>query len=142
MKHAKDINGKIIEMSRADKEEKYYCLACGEEVKAKKGSKKSYYSHLINVMDYSCDEKVKGMLEFKEEVRVEEKVVEEVDMSGDLFTNKYNDLVDDINGFTDEQLAVINSIEKRIIINARSGSGKTTVMEEYIRKHDEEKYFI
>lgn len=140
MKHAKDINGKIIEISRADKEEKYYCIACGEEVKAKKGSKKQYYSHLIDTNNYDCDEKVKGMLEFKEDVRVEEnpKIVT-IDGNEDLFNNKYNNDVEDIKGFTEEQLAVINSTEKRIIINARSGSGKTTVMEEYIRKHDDEK---
>ena len=89
MKHAKDISGKIVEISKADRGGQYYCIACGEEVKAKKGSKKSYYSHLINIMDYSCDEKVKNILEFKEEVLIKEDHTIK-DINSDLFDNKYN----------------------------------------------------
>ena len=50
-----------------------------------------------------------------------------------MFSNKYNNNVEGIEGLTDEQLSVINSKEKRIKVDAKAGTGKTTVCEEYIK---------
>lgn len=136
MKKAKDVNGNIVDIENVLEEESYFCIVCGGELKVKLGSKRQYFSHLIGKND-ECEAKLNSMLQSVHYNKKEENNYE-ID-SSDLFDNKYNNLVEDINGFTEEQLLVINSKEKRIIVNSVSGSGKTSTLEEYIKRNPNKK---
>lgn len=130
MKIALNGNKEQINIENADKDTTYFCIICGGELKAKKGKKKQYFSHLIGKND-DCEAKLNNILYNIKNNKAEENtyIVED----SDLFANKYNDLVEDINGFTEEQLLVINSKEKRIKVDSKAGTGKTSVCEEYIK---------
>lgn len=130
MKKAKDVNGNMVDIENVLEEESYYCIVCGGELKVKLGSKRQYFSHLIGKND-ECEAKLNTILQSIHHNKKEENNYE-ID-SSDLFDNKYNNLVEDINGFTDEQLSVINSKEKRIKVDSKAGTGKTSVCEEYIK---------
>ena len=96
MKKAKDVNGNIVDIEEVLEEEKYFCIVCGGELKAKLGTKIQYFSHLIGKND-ECDAKLNTVLQSIRHNKKEENNYE-ID-SSDLFDNKYNYLVEDINGF-------------------------------------------
>lgn len=128
---ARNKEGKRVDIKDANKSETYYCYACGGELIAKIGNKKQYFSHKIHHND-DCDIKVKKIMQ---QLKSQEKAIYEVSEDLDIFKNPYNNDVEDINGFTDEQLLVINSKDKRIIVNAVAGSGKTSTLEEFVKRN-------
>jgi len=129
------INEQITHIDEVEKGVKGICPVCKTEMIAKKGEIKQYFSHIINT-EIDCEAKYKEMKKTMKEI-VETKI-DDSEFSK-LYENPYNEDVPDVKGFTEEQLAVINATESRIIVNSISGSGKTSTLEEYIRTHSNEK---
>jgi len=111
------------------------CMACGQKLTAKKGNKKQYWSHEKgNSTD--CDLKVQHILKEQKEQREYDLNHSEID---NIYGNVYNNDIEAVDGFTEEQLAIINSTERRVKVDAKVGVGKTATIEEYIKRNKDKR---
>jgi len=131
MKYA-SLNGAQVNIDNIDRGKICECLACGKEVIAKKGISRSFFSHAKGGSNKDCTLFIgkNNLIKLRDE---DVASTNDDSLFSDLYSNKFNNDVEDISGITEEQLAIVNSKSKRIIVNAISGSGKTFTAEEYIK---------
>ena len=94
-----------------------------------------YFSHVKGGNSNQCSLFVENHINNLDDKRLDidyELNESEID---DVYKNVYNDDVEDFEGLSDEQLAIINSLEKLVKVNAIFGSGKTFIIEKLIEKN-------
>lgn len=129
------INNELKHIHEIERGVKGVCPVCHTEMIAKKGEFKQYFAHVINT-DLNCDAKFKQQQLKLQEVPIKQKEITEYN---ELYNNIYNNEIPDIVGFTEEQLAIINSPESRVLVNAKAGSGKTSTIEEFVKRNPNKK---
>ena len=134
MNYALNNKGEMVDIESSIQGVSYTCPVCGDVLLRKVGSKRSYFSHSIN-KENDCELKMSEMLKVKTMTKEEiELQFESSDFMEKVYANYLNDDIPNINGMTDEQLAFINSTEKRIKCSAVAGSGKSTTLYHYLKK--------
>jgi F-box protein, helicase, 18 len=139
---AKNENGEVVSIENASRTDTYYCLACGEKLKAKIGKIKQYFSHKIHSPD--CELKITQMKLLKTNKNEKEDIIpQDSDVLNYLYDNILNNEIEKVDGFTQEQLDVIHSTDKKIKIVAKAGSGKSYTCREYMKlRPEKQKLFI
>lgn len=144
MKVAKNEKGKYINIIASNKEDKYYCIACGCELKRIFTDMRQYYKHPIGVGD-DCENKIKGL---SLEIQDKEFIINETEiLEKELYNKKFegmDTLLSDYKSeeghfLTQEQKEIIFSDNDRIKVEALAGSGKSNTLYYYCKERPNKK---
>ncbi len=144
MKVAKNSNGKYVNVVSSNKEEKYYCIACGCELQRIFTNMRQYFKHPIGVGD-DCEKKLKGL-----SLDTEDKILDNNDeeiLVNELYNKEFDGMETLLSDYkseeghflTQEQKEIIFAKEDKIKVEALAGSGKSNTLYYYCKERPNKK---